>query len=64
MDEATPLGQLGSVGTDVVDRTIGGLLAADPYRYNNPAVFTPRQIANFKNATFEKLLHQIGAPGF
>jgi hypothetical protein len=64
MDEATPLGHLGTVGTDVVDRTIGGLLAADPYRYNNPARFTPRQIAQFQHATVEKLLHQIGTPGF
>jgi hypothetical protein len=64
LDEATPLGHLGTVGTDVVDRTIGGLLAADPYRYNNPAIFTPTQISHFQDATFEELLHQIGAPGF
>jgi hypothetical protein len=64
LDEATPLGHLGRVGTDVVDRTIGGLLAADPYRFNNPARFTPKEIAEFQHATFEKLLHQIGTPGF
>ncbi|MBX6313259.1 MAG: hypothetical protein IRY99_10155, partial [Isosphaeraceae bacterium] len=64
LKEATPLGHLGRVGTDVVDRTIGGLIAADPYRYDNPAIFSKAQINTFRNATFEKLLHEIGTPGF
>jgi hypothetical protein len=64
LHEADLLGHLGLVGGDVFHRTIGGILAADPYRYTNPDVYTPEQIMLFKNATFEMLLHLIGAPGF
>jgi hypothetical protein len=62
--EATPLGHLGRVGGDVFHRTIGGLLAADPYRYTSPDVYAPEQVVMFKHASFEFLLHTIGAPGF
>jgi hypothetical protein len=64
LQEATPLGHLGRVGGDIVHRTIGGLLAADPYRYTNPQVYSPEQSQLFKQANFERLLHTIGAPGF
>src|SRR5262249_4840955 len=36
LHESAPLGHLGRVGGDIFHRTIGGLLAADPYRYTNP----------------------------
>jgi hypothetical protein len=62
--EATPLGHLGRVGGDIFHRTIGGLLAADDWCYTNPQVYTDDQILLFKQATFETLLHTIGAPGF
>ncbi len=64
LHEAAPLGHLGRVGADVFDKGLGGILAADPYRYNNPSVFTPQQIEMFRNGTFEGLLHAIGEPGF
>jgi hypothetical protein len=64
LNESTPLGHLGRVGTDVFDRTIGGLLAADPYAYNNPALFKPLQIHHFRQATMETLLLRIGALDF
>jgi hypothetical protein len=64
LHEAKPLGHLGRVGSDIFHRTIGGLLAADPYRYTNPQVYSPEQIQLFKQANFELLLHTIGAPGF
>jgi hypothetical protein len=62
--ESRPLGHLGRVGGDVFHRTIGGLLAADPFRYTSPDAYSPDQIARFKQATFEDLLGAIGAPGF
>jgi hypothetical protein len=64
LNEATPLGHLGRVGSDIFHRTIGGLLSADPYRYTNPEVYTPDQIVFFKQASVDLLLHAIGAPGF
>lgn len=64
LEEAGPLGHLGAVGTDVFDRALGGIIAADPYRYNNPAIFTPAQIQDNSRSTFEELLHRIGTPGF
>jgi hypothetical protein len=62
--EAAPLGHLGRVGGDVFHRTIGGILAADPFRYTNPQVYAPEQISRFRQANFASLLHTIGAPGF
>jgi hypothetical protein len=62
--EATPLGHLGLVGSDIFHRTIGGLLAADPFRYTNPDVYTADQVGLFKQARFELLLGAIGADGF
>jgi hypothetical protein len=62
--ESVPFGHLGRVGGNIFHRTIGGLLAADDWRYTNPAVYSPDQIQMFKQATFEKLLHAIGTPGF
>src|SRR5262249_53057214 len=62
--ESVPLGHLGRVGGDIFHRTIGGLLAADNWRYTNPQVHTPDEILLFKQATFELLLRTIGVPGF
>ncbi len=62
--EATPLGHLGRVGSDIFHRTIGGIIAADPWRYTNPSVYTPEQIMMFKQANFAMLLHLTGGPGF
>jgi hypothetical protein len=64
LSEATPLGHLGLVGTDIFDRTIGGLLSADPYAYTNPALFSPMQIQQFRQATVETLLLRIGVLDF
>ena len=63
LQEAAPLGHLGRVGSDVFDRTIGGVLAADPCRYTNPALFQPLQIFQFHQATVEMLLLLHGAFG-
>ncbi len=57
-------GKYGPVGRDIFERSLGGILAMDPYRYDNPAIFSPAQIEYFRNATFEQLLHAIGEPGF
>ena len=62
--ESAPLGHLGRVGSDIFHRTIGGILAADPWRYTNPDVYTPEQIQMFKQANFTTLLQAIGATGF
>ena len=61
--ESTPFGHLGRVGGDIFHRTIGGILAADPWRYSNPQVYSPEQIMMFKQANFTMLLSAIGAPG-
>ncbi len=64
LHESAPLGHLGRVGSDIFHRTIGGILAADSWRYTNPDVYSPQQIQLFKHANFTMLLHAIGAPGF
>ncbi len=61
LHEAAPLGHLGRVGTNVFDRAIGGIIAGDPYRYTNPALFTPMQTFQYRQATVETLLLRIGA---
>ena len=64
LEEAAPLGHLGPVGSYVVQHSLGGILAADPYRWDNPAHYSPMEIALFRQATFEQVLHVIGEPGF
>lgn len=64
LHESIPLGHLGLVGGNIFHRTIGGILAADAWRYTNPAVYSPAETAMFKQATFTTLLHAIGARGF
>lgn len=55
---------LGPVGRDIMNRSFGGILAADPYRYDNPAVFSRQEIRVFRAASMEGLLARIGEPGF
>lgn len=62
--EAAPLGHLGKVGTDIFDRSLGGVLAADPYGYLKSNRFSRQQSNAFRSTTFEDVLHMIGAPGF
>lgn len=64
LNEAAPLGHLGPVGSYVVQHSLGGVLAADPFRWDNPAHYSPAEIAIFRQATFEQVLHVIGEPGF
>ena len=64
LHESIPLGHLGLVGGNIFHRTIGGILAADSWRYTNPAVYSPEQIMMFKQASFPMLLHAIGVRGF
>ncbi|RUL85012.1 peroxidase family protein [Tautonia sociabilis] len=62
--EAEPLGHLGKVGSFVVQRSLGGILAADPYRYTSPSYYSPFETALFRQARIEQVLHLIGEPGF
>ena len=39
LKEASSFGHLGLVGSDIYYRTIGGVISADPYRYNNSNIF-------------------------
>ena len=55
---------LGTVGRDIINRCFGGILSADPYRYDNPAVFSRQEIRFFRGASMEGLLARIGEPGF
>jgi hypothetical protein len=64
LHEAEPLGHLGTVGAFVVQRSLGGVLAGDPYRYNSEATFNPAEIELFRHARMEHVLRMVGEAGF
>ncbi|QDV33246.1 peroxidase family protein [Tautonia plasticadhaerens] len=64
LHEAEPLGHLGRVGSYVVQRSLGGILAGDPYRYSSRDHYQPAEIDLFRGARMEHVLRLIGEPGF
>lgn len=64
LHEAESLGHLGKVGSYVVQRSLGGILAGDPYRYSSEGYYNPAEIELFRHARMEHVLRLIGEPGF
>lgn len=58
--ESNRFGHLGEVGSNVFERTIGGILAADPYSYFNGGIFSESEIKQFRQFTMEQMLRELG----